>query len=110
MNYRFCIILFSSLTIILACKKTEKSEDDCTPGVKIERLITDKPASVTLSESQYYIIEQNTIDTRLKPCNLAAAFKINNLSVLVSGEVKFTNAANHGPCCTQSLIISKISR
>ncbi len=111
MNYRLWIILTSLLTI-LACKKTENSEDDCTPGVTIERIITDKPATVTLSGSQYYIIEQNTIDTRLKPCNLAPAFQINNLSVMVSGEVKFTSAGTPGPgpCCSQNFIITKISR
>ena len=37
-----------------------------------------------------FIIQQGSIDERLRPCNLSDEFKVNNLQVIVSGLVKLS--------------------
>jgi len=45
---------------------------------------------VTLVGSQFYIVEESTIDNRLNPGNLVQKFRVDNLLVTISGEVKAT--------------------
>jgi len=107
------VVPFLSLTvtaiIIVACKKSA-TRGDCFAGDATVRTIESKPATIKLLGNVFYIIEQGTIDTRLKPCSLAGDFKVDNLNVTISGEVKATLATDFGPCCIENFVITKITR
>ncbi len=95
------------LTIAVSCKKVNQSnvcfENETTSGQ-----IVNKPATIKLINNQFYIIEQGTIDTRLNPCNLPEEFKVDNLQVTISGDVKTTIYNPGEPCCTENFVITKI--
>ena len=110
---KYCRTLMT-LTILInfigSCKKEENSTVDCFPAATTVRQITDKQATIQSAGEDFYIVEENTIDTRLNPCNLSQEFKIDNLSVKISGDVKETNRNVSGPCCTEDFVITAISR
>ena len=98
-----CCLLF------LSCKKAVILTTDCFPNASTFRQIVDKPATVSQqSAGIFFIVEKGTIDTRLNPCNLPADFQVDNLQVVVSGNVK-TTIGGTGPCCTEDFVITKIS-
>lgn len=98
------------IAIGTACKKDKQPGDDCFIGESTARTINNAPAAVIESGGKFYIIEQNTIDTRLNPCILDTEFQIHNLLVTVSGEVKVTLQDGRWPCCTENFVITKISK
>lgn len=102
------IILFLSCS---SCKKNT-TNTDCFPDATTIEQIIDKPAIIkaTGNPGEYFIILQGSIDRRLRPCNLSEEFKINNLSVMVSGLVKGTVQGGPLPCCTYDFTITKISK
>lgn len=77
-----------SIVIVAACKKESTSTPDCFPNYATSRQITDQQSTVKLLNNTFYIIEQGTIDTQLKPCNLSKEFQVDDLPVIVSGDVK----------------------
>ena len=97
------------LLILVACKKNS-GEQQCFPGQSTIEVLTNRPATMkaTGSRGVYVIIPQGSIDTKLRPCSIADEFKVDNLQVVVSGEVKQT--VQIGPCCTNDFVISKITR
>jgi hypothetical protein len=84
--------------------------NNCFPDSATVREIKNKPAAIRLTGDQYYIIEQGTIDTKLKPCNLTEDFKVNNLQVTVSGDVKETSRVGQSPCCIDNFVITEITK
>ena len=74
------------------------------------RLISNKQATVKLDSGQFYLVEQGTIDTKLIPCNMAEEFKVKDLQVTISGYTKRAIAAGTESCCTETLVITGISR
>lgn len=97
-------------TLLFSCKK-EAKKDDCFSNQPTVRIITGKPSVIKeFPADTYYITEQGAIDSRLIPCNLTEEFKINDLQVTVSGEVKATIQAGPGPCCGEYFVITKISK
>lgn len=106
----FWKILFVSTIVIISCSKEGSTEPSCATDAPIERTIIDQAAMVWESEGKYYISEHNTIDTKLIPCNLDPSFAIDNLSVLVSGDVKKAPFTDDEPCCTNYFIITSITR
>jgi hypothetical protein len=94
----------------MQCRKNNRSDTACWPDLSTERQIADKPAVVKYFDNQFFLIEQGTIDTRLKPCKLPAAFQIDGLSVIISGEVKTAVQATGQPCCTNNFVITNIYR
>ena len=109
--------IFYSLSLVLApfficsCKKDKANSNDCFPNVTTTRTILNKPATIKLQPGGvFYIVEQGTIDTKLNPCNLTTEFKVDNLQVTITGEVKATIQGGPGPCCTDDFYITKISK
>lgn len=101
-----------ALTILVlfgACKK--ENEGECSSGAPTIRQITDKRAvvKVTATMIPVYLLEENTIDTWLIPCNLPQEYFQHDLEVIISGDVK-TMPRDGGPCCKESIIITKISK
>ena len=94
-----------------SCQKTENGED-CFHSATFLRQITDRPASVKVNtvDNSYYLVEAGSIDTRLIPCNLPAEFRVNDLNVRVTGDVKAAAQTAMGPCCTEYLVIAEITR
>lgn len=76
------------------------------------RRISDKPATVKVASNNAgaYLVEDNTIDARLLPCNLPAEFLENNLRVMISGEVKNIPNTAGMPCCDEGIILEQIRR
>lgn len=113
-NFFICHIVLGLSILILSCKKEEvpkkQVKNECTTNDTTVRLINEKRATIQSSNNQYYIVEEGTIDTRLQPCNLSNEFMINQLSVLISGEVKKTVQSNNAPCCIETFFITKISK
>ena len=86
------------------------TNNNCFTDSVTIREIKNKPATIQSTGDQYYIIEQGTIDSKLKPCSLADDFKINNLKVIVSGDVKETKQAGQSPCCIDNFVITEITK
>jgi len=102
--YASCAILYS------ACEKETSMPEACSNDAIMVRIITNQRATVQASQGNFYLVEQGAIDTRLVPCNLAKEFQEDNLQVTISGEVKATTSVPSGPCCTENIIILKITR
>lgn len=100
--------LMFALTAFSACKKDVDTEGECSSTTPTERSIIDKQATVRLTNGKYYIIEDGTFDTRLIPCSLSQNFQVNNLRVVISGEVKKTTQNRGEPCCSNFLVITSI--
>lgn len=98
---------FLLILLTLSCQKEDES--GCNDDAKTVRIITRAPASISFFENQYFIIEQNTIDTRLLPCTLPVAFQKEKLAVTISGEVKdYPNGEKVQICCTERIILRLI--
>lgn len=96
---------------LYSCKKDNNKTDDCFPNETTYRQIVNKQATIRkLPSGLFYIVEQGTIDTKLNPCNLTTDFQVDNLQVTISGDVKATIQGGPGPCCTENLVITKITR
>jgi hypothetical protein len=91
-------------------KEDEKLSDQCSTDAPTIRTIVNAAGTVEKLNGKYYIIEQNTIDTRLYPCSLATEFMIDGLVVNFTGTVKRYTGGIGEPCCTELLNISKITR
>jgi hypothetical protein len=98
------------LTLASSCRKDSKTLPECFPDTPTNRQVTNQQATVISSGGQFYIIEQGTIDTKLKPCNLQQEFQVNNLQVTISGNVKQTIQGTGEPCCIENFVITKITR
>lgn len=110
-NLLSCALLVAMLFATGSCKKKNLSSvDDCFPDTSTVRTVLNAEATIQLLNGEYFIIEKNTIDTRLYPCNLAQEFRIDKLPVIVTGEVKNTIRSGVGPCCTDHFVILKISK
>ena len=100
---------FLVLTLALTnCKKTKT--DNCFENDPTSGQIVNKQATVKLMNNKFYLVEQFTIDTWLNPCNLAREFRIDNLQVTISGDVKTTTYPPGEPCCTENFVITKIAK
>jgi hypothetical protein len=102
-----CISILLTITFF-SCKKDKETTSNCFSDIATTRKILNKEATVELFNNEFYIIEKGTIDTRLLPCSLGEEFKLNNLQVRITGEVK--NTIPTGVCCTENFIINKIIR
>ena len=98
-------------TCCLSCKKKEADTVDCFPFTSNSRQIVNAAATIRQDAGgQFYIVEQGTIDPKLDPCHLATDFKINNLAVTISCNVKVAFFSGPGPCCTEPFVITRIER
>ena len=102
------ITYLACITLFLSCKKDTAITNNCYANIVTNRNILNKQASVQFLNNEFYLIEKGTIDTKLLPCTLADDFKVNNLQVTISGEVK--NTLKTGVCCTENFVISKIEK
>lgn len=102
-----CLALLCGST---ACKKNKDANADCYRDNAVRYEINNHAATVHQVNGEYYITEQNTIDSRLFPCNLPAEFQQNNTNVLVSGQVKSLPYSGTRPAGDAALIITNISR
>lgn len=102
--------VLTTFVLLSACKK-KSDGDGCHSAAPTIRQLVDKPAVVKVTATVYsvYLVEQGAIDTKLVPCNLPKEFFQNDLQVTISGDVKAA-AQDGGPCCTENIVITKISR
>lgn len=112
MRYIFTSLAFLIVIVIVFSCRKDKKTTECFPDSIIIRQIINKSAVIKLTATvnPVYIIEQGSIDTRLIPCNFPMEFYQDNLQVIISGEVKSRLQGESEPCCTENLIITKISR
>lgn len=98
-----------SLMVFAACKK-EKNNNDCYPDSPVIRSIVNEQTTIRqLPDGQFYMVASGTIDTRLIPCNLPSEFQIANLNVTITGETKAIIQPPLAPCCSEGLVIFKIT-
>lgn len=100
------VILFTA--VLCSCRKTSNTADDCFPGKATARQISNKSATIKASGSNFYIVEDFTIDSELVPCNLPADFRVDGLRVIISGDVKESTHA--GIYLSDDFVITAISR
>ena len=111
MRHSLTLIAFLLLTtVVSSCKKDNNTNTDCFPNTSTVRQITNAQATVKAAGGKFYIVEQNTIDTKLNPCNLAQEFQVDNLQVTISGDVKLTSYGVGEHCCTDNFVVTKISK
>lgn len=89
----------------MACVNNAAIIPGC-PDEKTVRQVKDKSAIIQKTGTQFYIVEQNTIATKLKPCNLPTEFRVDHLAVIVSGDVKSTIQNAIEPCRTNNFMIT----
>ena len=106
----FLSILLGLIILFHSCKKNDESKTGCFLNDTTARQIINKQASIKLSNGQFYIVEQGTIDTKLIPCNLTQEFQVDNLQVTISGDIKATVQGGPAPCCSENFVITKIVR
>lgn len=109
-HFTILIILIYLTTIIFSCKKDNNSNTDCFHESSTVRQITDGQATVKEISGKFYIIEKGSIDTKLNPCHLPTEFQVDNLQIIISGDVKSTLQVGPGPCCLENFTLTKISR
>ncbi len=97
-----------SLTICTSCKKDNDSESECSSTAATVRVISNKQATIKLAGGKYYIVEDGAIDTKLIPCSLPQSFQVENLRVVISGDVKSTVRNTGEPCCSDYCVITSI--
>ena len=97
-----------ALSLLSSCQK--KKTNDCFADAATVRQIVNKPATVQQIGTEYYLIEQGTIDTRLLPCKLEKEFQVDKLAVIISGNVKSTITNGLTPCCTENFVITSIKK
>jgi hypothetical protein len=90
--------------------KRKESKYELLSRYSYSKAISNNKAAIRLEGGQFYIIEQGTIDSKLRPCNLPKEFQVHDLPVTVSGEVKLTQYNGGMPCCTDNFEITKIIR
>ena len=114
MVHNLMLIVFLLVIPMVSCKKNDDSINvtttGCFPDAVTSRQIVNAKATIKKLGEQFFIIEQNTIDTRLNPCNLSPEFQVDNLAVTIDGEVKVTTNSGNQPCCTDNFVITKISK
>jgi hypothetical protein len=110
MRHILTILIFLLVTALSSCKKDNNSTTDCFPNTSMVRQITNGQATVKASGGKFLIVEQGSIDTKLNPCSLPQEFQVDNLQVIISGDVKLTLHGGPEPCCTDNFVITKISR
>jgi len=102
-------LTFLCIAVMFSCQTTQESDPDCNDGSKTLRIITNAPATIYLFENQYFITEQNTIDTRLVPCSLPVQFQKDRLMVTISGEVKnYLVQDKIYACCIEKIVLTHI--
>src|SRR5262245_61631046 len=106
---RASFALLCITALFSACKKDNSTENTCFNNMPTVRTVTNAQATIKQSGSNYYIVEQGSIDTKLNPCSLAAEFKVHDLQVIVSGNVLVTYRTIE-PCCTDNFIITAITK
>jgi len=111
-------LLLSGL-LVIACKREERVNTSechadiypfCPTHEPTQRKLENHAATVVESSGTFYIIPQNTFDTKLLPCNLDPAFLIHKLKVAISGDVKNTLISSNTPCCVENFIITCIKK
>lgn len=108
-HFRTFIVLVI-MTVIFSCKKDNNSNTDCFPNTPTVRQITNGQATIKEIGSKFYIVEQGSIDAKLNPCSLPTEYKVDNLQVTISGDVKSKLRGGSEPCCTENFVITEISR
>lgn len=101
-----------SCMFLSSCKKEKDTKTaDCSPNVDIARELLNEPVVVVKeSDGTFFLIEQETIDTMLEPCNLPAEFQVDGLEVSVSGAVKTYTNEDFRPCCIERFVVTKIEK
>lgn len=100
------LLVITILLIAVSCKKESGLDQSCGNGDTVEREIVEAVATVHDTGGSFQIIEENTYDTRLLPCNLPDEFKMNKLKVIITG--KTFAVAQTGICCVEKLALQKI--
>ncbi len=109
-NAALLCTLLVLLIYILSCKKNEGTEPDCFSKDVTTRQIVNKKATIKSTGGRFYLVEQGAIDTKLEPCVLAREFQIDNLQVVISGNVKARVQGRLEPCCTENIVITSITK
>ncbi len=105
------LVIIATMFTFQSCNKNdnETNLENCYINDITTRQLVNKQATIEIINGQFYIVEPNTIDEKLRPCNLTVDFQINNLQVIVSGNVKATPQIGM-PCCTQNFEITSIRK
>lgn len=118
MRYSRTLSAVLIILCIYSCKKDSNKDNyfpnaDCNTSGETTRSINNKKAVVRLTATMYeavYLVEENTIDSRLIPCNFPMEFLQDGLIVIISGDVKATQHRPSTPCCAENFVISSIRK
>ncbi|WP_336517962.1 hypothetical protein [Pollutibacter soli] len=105
------LVLFVTTLFLFAvsCRKESGLDQSCGDGEPVFREINGAVAMIhAVDGGSFQIIEENTYDTRLLPCNLPEEFKMNKLKVIITGKTLAT--AQTGICCVEKLVLKDIRR
>lgn len=111
MKNKISLALVMSFCLLQACSKNENGLEagDCSSG-PVLRMITNQVATIKINVEGCYIVEDSTYDSKLFPCAISDEYKVDNLRIVVTGEVRNRVANTFYPCCQYNLAISKIDK
>lgn len=106
MQKTLVLFVIATLLFTVSCKKESTLDQSCSNGDTVVREIVEAVATVHDAGGSFQIIEENTYDTRLLPCNLPEEFKVDQLQVVITGKTLATFQT--GICCVERLVLQKI--
>jgi len=119
MRAKITSIIWIAIISLGACKREQQVNTSechseiypfCPTSEPTVFKLENEAAIVIENSGSYFLVQPNTIDTRLLPCNLDPAFRVHGLPVIISGVIKRTSVDPNAPCCVESFIISCIRK
>jgi hypothetical protein len=106
---RLCVTAIA-IVLLTGCQKEKYAENpDCSSGAVLQSVV-DQPAVVIQLGSDYYLIPEGSIDSRYYPCSIPEAFRVNDLPVKITGDIRAKASAGPRPCCDYWIQLFSISR
>lgn len=106
---RICVMALA-IGLLTGCQKDNTSENpDCSSGPVLQSVV-DQLAIVKQQGSEYYLFPEGSIDSKYFPCSIPEAFRVNDLPVKITGDIRAKASTGPGPCCSYWVQLFSISR
>lgn len=106
---------FLSIIGFLFFSSCGKSEEEILPvcslsGTSVIFTVTSDTGTLRKEQNEYYLVAQNSIDSRLYPCNLPDSFRQEGLRLRYSGRVYESAIRTNAPCCAYAMELGSVFR
>lgn len=102
-------IIALTIAALTVCKKKSVSVIPCQSDAATTGYLVMTKVTVSKTGNSFLLIPEGAIDTRYNPCNLPAQYAVDKKKLLIEAEIKATAHNDFNPCCTEDIVISKLS-